>query len=276
MKMLSQERFSTLLMLLMLCLSGCTPYVRQPKILLAPNQVLIYEGDSLYSVAERYGVTPKSLMDANSLSSTRVLVGQVLVVPPKETRDDSPQVVVAQTEADITEIPAVDEEAVKVVASAVNASPATPSKPIIAPPKPETPLSEYIWPIDVQKVARPFGQGRGPLSAGVILAAPAQSTVVPVFAIREGTVGHVGDELKDYGMMVILKHDDGSISVYGFLGPKPLVKAGDKVAQNQVLGNLKKAKAGQAPQLYLELRQKKAGNPKPKPVNPVPLLGQRP
>jgi LysM repeat protein len=38
-------------------------------------------GDTLYDIAASYGVTVQAIMDANGLTSTRLNVGQQLIIP---------------------------------------------------------------------------------------------------------------------------------------------------------------------------------------------------
>src|SRR5262249_17905559 len=70
----------------------------------------------------------------------------------------------------------------------------------------------------------------------------------------DGVVAYVGDELRSYGNLVIIRHDDGFVTAYAHAS-RLLVKVGDKVRRGQPI-----AKSGQTgnvsePQLHFEIRQ---------------------
>ena len=75
----------------------------------------------------------------------------------------------------------------------------------------------------------------------------------PVHASASGSVSYCGNELKGYGNLVLIKHDNGYITAYAHLG-NILINRGDRVAAGQVI-----AYAGQTgdvtqPQLHFEIR----------------------
>jgi murein DD-endopeptidase MepM/ murein hydrolase activator NlpD len=86
-----------------------------------------------------------------------------------------------------------------------------------------------------------------------------------VRAAEDGTVAYVGDEIKGYGKLVLVRHANGWVSAYAN-NADLLIKKGDNVKRGQVL-----AKSGQtgnvaSPQLHLELRKGKT------PVDPQQYL----
>ena len=50
-----------------------------------PTTYTVEKGDSLYSIARRFGVTVNDLKNANSLTSNLLSVGQVLIIPTDES-----------------------------------------------------------------------------------------------------------------------------------------------------------------------------------------------
>jgi N-acetylmuramoyl-L-alanine amidase len=46
-----------------------------------PVRHKVVRGDSLSSIAAHYGVSPKSILQANNLKSTNVMLGQNLKIP---------------------------------------------------------------------------------------------------------------------------------------------------------------------------------------------------
>lgn len=45
---------------------------------------VVKPGDSVYTIARRFRVTPQSILDANNLQNNRLVVGQAIVVPSTE------------------------------------------------------------------------------------------------------------------------------------------------------------------------------------------------
>ena len=56
-----------------------------------PNNMFMYtvkSGDSLYSIAQKYGTTVKAIQDLNYLKSTNLTIGQVLRIPETYTKEE--------------------------------------------------------------------------------------------------------------------------------------------------------------------------------------------
>ena len=56
-----------------------------------PNNMFMYtvkSGDSLYSIAQKYGTTVKAIQDLNYLKDTNLTIGQVLRIPETYTKED--------------------------------------------------------------------------------------------------------------------------------------------------------------------------------------------
>jgi septal ring factor EnvC (AmiA/AmiB activator) len=115
------------------------------------------------------------------------------------------------------------------------------------------------WPVDGRLVAR-FGTPRGDARSkwdGVMISAPAGT---PVRAVHAGRVVFA-DWLRGAGLLVIIDHGDGYLSLYGhnqslLKNPGDLVEAGDSIS---TVGN----SGGQTtPALYFAIRQQgKPANP---------------
>ena len=103
-----------------------------------------------------------------------------------------------------------------------------------------------------------FGDGND----GINVALPEGTSVR---AAEDGTVAYVGDEIKGYGKLVLVRHSGGWVTAYANNGDL-VVKKGEAVKRGQVL-----AKSGQtgnvtSPQLHFELRKGKT------PVDPQQFL----
>ena len=117
---------------------------------------------------------------------------------------------------------------------------------------------QFRWPARGRVISRFGGDGND----GINISVPEGTSVR---AAEDGTVAYVGDEIKGYGKLVLVRHANGWVSAYANNGDL-LVKKGDNVKRGQVL-----AKSGQtgnvaSPQLHFELRKGKT------PVDPQQYL----
>jgi len=118
---------------------------------------------------------------------------------------------------------------------------------------------EFRWPARGRVIAG-FGGNGG--NEGINIAVPEGT---PVKAAESGTVAYAGNELKGYGNLILIRHDNGWVSAYAH-NSELLVKRGDTVRRGQTI-----AKSGQtgnvsSPQLHFELRRGSS------PVDPMPYL----
>jgi murein DD-endopeptidase MepM/ murein hydrolase activator NlpD len=158
--------------------------------------------------------------------------------------------------------PGVEPQAVKT--ASINPAQALPAK--VAPEDVDPSLAtgavkgdspQFRWPARGRVISR-FGDGND----GINVAVPEGTSVR---AAEDGTVAYVGDEIKGYGKLVLLRHANGWVTAYANNGDL-LVKKGEAVKRGQVL-----AKSGQtgnvtSPQLHFELRKGKT------PVDPTQYL----
>jgi murein DD-endopeptidase MepM/ murein hydrolase activator NlpD len=124
---------------------------------------------------------------------------------------------------------------------------------------PADPAGEFRWPARGRVIAG-FGANGG--NEGINIAVPEGT---PVKAAESGTVTYAGNEVKGYGNLVLIKHDNGFVSAYAHNGELS-VKRGEKVKRGQLI-----AKAGQtgnvtSPQLHFEIRKGQT------PIDPTPHL----
>jgi murein DD-endopeptidase MepM/ murein hydrolase activator NlpD len=117
--------------------------------------------------------------------------------------------------------------------------------PITAPP------GAFIWPVQ-GKVLSGFGSKPGGLvNDGINIAAPAGT---PVRASQDGTVAYAGNELRGYGNLLLLRHDNGWVTAYAH-NSELLVGRGDKVKRGQVISRVGESGSVGEPQLHFEMRQ---------------------
>ncbi|MBE9135628.1 peptidoglycan DD-metalloendopeptidase family protein [Nodosilinea sp. LEGE 07088] len=117
---------------------------------------------------------------------------------------------------------------------------------------------EYVFPLSIPApITSLFGWRMHPVHqnwrfhSGTDLGSPAGT---PVLATRSGKVA-VADHLGGYGLMVILRHDDGDLeSRYAHLS-KLAVQAGEWVEQGEVVGLVGSTGTATGPNLHFEIRQ---------------------
>lgn len=122
--------------------------------------------------------------------------------------------------------------------------------------------SKLRWPV-MGKVVGDFGpRPDGTHNDGVNLAAPMGTDV---HAAEGGVVAYAGDELKGYGNLVLVRHDNGWVTAYAH-AEEILVKRGDRIRRGQVIAKVGRTGQVDQPQLHFELRQGQ------KPVDPTPFM----
>jgi murein DD-endopeptidase MepM/ murein hydrolase activator NlpD len=105
----------------------------------------------------------------------------------------------------------------------------------------------FTWPL-VAPVSSPFGPRWGGMHTGVDLAA---SMNEPIKAARDGEVVTVG-VVPGYGNTVILRHQDGSRSLYAHAS-KLLVRSGQKVSRGDVIALVGSTGHSSGPHLHFEI-----------------------
>lgn len=93
---------------------------------------------------------------------------------------------------------------------------------------------------------------------GINISAP-KGTVVK--AVEKGIVAYAGNEVQGFGNLILIRHREGWVSIYGHLD-NVLVKRGEKVKAAQEIGSVGTSGTIKTPQLHFELRQNS------KPVDP--------
>ncbi|MCL4162994.1 UNVERIFIED_CONTAM: hypothetical protein GTU68_002976 [Idotea baltica] len=121
-------------------------------------------------------------------------------------------------------------------------------------------LVQWSWPLR-GKVIRGFSQAQG--QQGIDIQA---SSGQAVFSAGPGEVVYVGNSLKGYGNLVIVKHSDTYISAYAH-NSEIFVREGERVTSQQRIGS---AGTNRHREIALHFQIRKNGQP----VNPMLYLTQ--
>ncbi|MEJ0044162.1 MAG: peptidoglycan DD-metalloendopeptidase family protein [Rhizomicrobium sp.] len=122
------------------------------------------------------------------------------------------------------------------------AKPATPAwyASTTPPPAPVQPASYtptfgavvFSWPLNGPVVADYGTAVSGQRNDGINIAAPFGT---PIHAAAAGQISYAGNELRGYGNLVLIKHDDGYVTAYAH-AERIVVNRGDYVQKGQVIG----------------------------------------
>jgi murein DD-endopeptidase MepM/ murein hydrolase activator NlpD len=140
-----------------------------------------------------------------------------------------------------------------------------PSAPVTQPatysPAPAGTLS-FTWPLSGPVIAD-FGTNvSGERNDGINIAVPFGT---PIHAAAAGEISYAGNELRGYGNLVLIKHDDGYVTAYAH-AERLIVNRGDYVTKGQVIGYAGQSGDVTSPQLHFEIRRGVT------PVNPRTML----
>lgn len=123
-------------------------------------------------------------------------------------------------------------------------------------------FSKLRWPV-TGRIISGFGpRPDGTHNDGVNFSAPLGTDV---HAAESGVVAYAGDELKGYGNLVLVRHDNGWVTAYAH-ADEILVKRGDQIKRGQVIAKAGRTGQVDQPQVHFELRQGQ------KPVDPTPFM----
>ncbi len=125
-------------------------------------------------------------------------------------------------------------------------------------PTEDTQLS-FAWPVEGEVISKFSGGGK---NDGINIKVP-EGTAVKASA--DGIIMYAGNELKDFGNLVLIKHKEGWVTAYAH-NSALLVKKGDAVKQGQSIANSGKVGDVGEPQLHFEIRKVK------QPIDPLTKL----
>ena len=232
----------------------------------AGGSYTVQPGDTLSAISRKTGVSVAALQQANGLTGGNIRSGQALKLTGAAGA-------VAATAAAAAKPANVDP--VK-TASTPAPTQQTPSEKLASytPPKQAAKLVEQVqddgaaapdstgigkmrWPVR-GRVISGFGQG----GDGIDISVPKGT---PVKAAENGVVIYAGDGLKEFGNTVLVRHENGLVTVYGNASELNVkrgqtVKRGEQIALSGMSGN------AASPKLHFEIRKNSA------PVDPSTFL----
>src|SRR6185312_15667379 len=113
-----------------------------------------------------------------------------------------------------------------------------------------TGVGKMRWPVR-GRVITGFGKGSGRSNDGIDIAVPEGT---PVKAAENGVVIYAGDGLKEFGNTVLVRHEDGLVTVYGHASELKVAR-GDKVKRGQEIAVSGMSGTTDTPKLHFEVRK---------------------
>ncbi|NUT83986.1 peptidoglycan DD-metalloendopeptidase family protein [Pseudomonas brassicacearum] len=225
------------------------------------GQYVVRRGDTLYSIAFRYGWDYKALAARNNIPAPYTIhPGQTIrfdgrsgstptavVTRSGSTASSSSKTTVIRrpTGARTATVPSV-------------ASKSTPAPTPSAGPAP----TGWGWPSNGVLIGK--FSSNGSLNKGIDIAGDLGQ---PVLAASDGTVVYAGSGLRGYGELVIIKHSDTYVSAYGH-NRRLLVREGQQVKVGQTIAEMGSTGTDRV-KLHFEIRRQG------KPVDPLQFLPRR-
>ncbi|OBQ75005.1 peptidoglycan DD-metalloendopeptidase family protein [Mesorhizobium erdmanii] len=228
----------------------------------AAGTYTVQSGDTMSSIARKTGVGVVALKQANGMKDGLLKIGQTLKVPAGGTAT----------------VASAKPAKVDPVTTATTQAPAktTPSETLASytPPKKDakviqqaeddeavapdaTGIGKMRWPVR-GRVISGFGSGKD----GVDIAVPSGT---PIKAAENGVVIYAGDGLKEFGNTVLVRHENGLVTVYGHASSIE-VQRGQKVKRGQEIALSGMSGTTDSPKLHFEVRKNSA------PVDPSTYL----
>ncbi|SFQ72311.1 lipoprotein NlpD [Halopseudomonas formosensis] len=242
---------------------------------------VVQRGDTLYSIAFRYGWDWKALAAHNGLREPYTIYpGQRLSLdtgsrstatasrpspaparsaPASGTRPAAAATTPPRTGAATAPTATAATSPARTPTAAANAPAASRQQPASTPAPAATSVSGWQWPAQGQIIAR--FQSNGSLNKGIDIAGQLGQ---PVKAAANGTVVYAGRGLLGYGDMIIIKHDETYLSAYAH-NSRLLVKEGEQVRTGQTIAEMGNTGTDRV-KLHFEIRRRG------QPVDPLGYL----
>ena len=206
---------------------------------------IIKKGETLYSIARKYGTSVGSLKQTNRIQNANKLnVGQLLIVHGGTTQASS-QPARQQT---ATASPRQTTGTTKTSAKQRRLAKA-----------PQRERKDFLRPVKGKVIGRFGEKSFGQRNNGIDIAAKEGNIVR---AAENGIVVYSGSALKGFGNLILVRHADGYLTAYGY-NSENLVKRGDRVKRGQTVAKVGSSGDARKAMLHFELRKNS------RPVDPL-------
>jgi murein DD-endopeptidase MepM/ murein hydrolase activator NlpD len=240
-----------------------------PPFIIRPGQQLtvpagryhkVSAGETGIAIANAYNTNWAKLIELNALEEPFTLrLGQRLRLPAEVLPGSAAiEARAAAFKLDIDDILTGGEPATGLLAVATIA-PDRPLGPEVSVAVPAGFPGNFIWPATGTLASRFGAVGEGNNNQGIDIAVTQQA---PIRASGDGVVAFVGNNVANYGGLILIRHGDGWITAYG-RASQASVTRGQKVGRGQIIG---RTGTGGAPLLFFQMRKNRV------PVDPLKQL----
>jgi murein DD-endopeptidase MepM/ murein hydrolase activator NlpD len=185
--------------------------VNQILFLRNKNIYIVKSGDNLDQISLRFAVSKLDIMSLNKLKNSNLLkIGSKILIPSKKNYSITDQI--------------IDKKIYKVKPN-VNKYKNTKTKKIQNAP-------DFIWPAKGEIIKNYGSFGKGQHNDGIDIKLRNNS---PIFSSHRGSIAFIGSQIKKFGNLILIKHDNGWLTAYSNIG-KYNVKQGQKVTKKQIIG----------------------------------------
>ncbi|RUM98692.1 LysM peptidoglycan-binding domain-containing protein [Pseudaminobacter arsenicus] len=242
----------------------------------AQGAYTVQQGDTLSSISRKTGIGVSALQAANGLQDGNIRIGQSLRIPSAGTTTVA--AVASASPAAPAKAAVLAADPVVTGTATTAAAPKAEKVAAYTPPKKaekvieqaeeyaaaapdSTGIGRMRWPVR-GRVISAFGKGSGKANDGIDIQVPEGT---PVKAAENGVVIYAGDGLKEFGNTVLVRHENGLVTVYGHASELK-VSRGDKVKRGQQIASSGMSGVADSPRLHFEVRKNSA------PVDPTTFL----
>ncbi len=110
---------------------------------------------------------------------------------------------------------------------------------------------EFIWPLKQGQITSLYGSRRRDFHEGIDIRA---NRGTPIHAAKDGRVIYAARKIRGYGNMIVLRHRDGTSTVYAH-NKINLVRRGQLVQQGQQIAEVGATGKATGPHLHFEIRK---------------------
>ncbi len=219
---------------------------------------VVKSGDSLARIAKLHKTSVDALKQANGMTTAQLRIGQKIKLSghasPSSSEiarvDATPKVQTAKVEADTPPVATRTVDEAEITANVDDVAPQS------------TGIEKYRWPVRGAVVAAYGSNVEGERNTGIDIAVPEGTSVK---AAENGVVIYSGSGLKELGNTVLIRHDDGTVTVYGNAASLNVTR-GQKVQRGQTIASSGMSGGAKQPKLHFEVRKNAS------PVNPMTFL----
>ena len=185
--------------------------VNQILFLRNKNIYIVKSGDNLDQISLRFAVSKLDIMSLNKLKNSNLLkIGSKILIPSKKNYSIIDQII---------------DKKIYNVKPNVDKYKNTETKKIQNAP-------DFIWPAKGEIIKNYGSFGKGQHNDGIDIKLRNNS---PIFSSHKGSIAFIGSQIKKFGNLILIKHDNGWLTAYSNIG-KYNVKQGQKVTKKQIIG----------------------------------------